>query len=71
MVPQTLSRGMNGSEVERLQKDLSARGYEVSVNGNFDEYTENAVKAFQKDNNITVDGIVGAETGPKLGATAA
>ncbi|WP_414624939.1 peptidoglycan-binding domain-containing protein [Calothrix sp. CCY 0018] len=68
MVPQTLSRGMNGSEVERLQKDLSARGYEVSVNGNFDEYTENAVKAFQKDNNITVDGIVGAETGPKLGA---
>ena len=68
MVPQTLSRGMNGSEVERLQKDLSARGYEVSVNGNFDEYTENAVKAFQKDNNITVDGIVGAETGQKLGA---
>ncbi|MGB6300207.1 MAG: peptidoglycan-binding domain-containing protein [Rivularia sp. (in: cyanobacteria)] len=68
MVPQTLSRGMNGSEVERLQKDLSALGYELSVNGNFDEYTENAVKAFQKDNNITVDGVVGAETGPKLGA---
>ncbi|MBV6627642.1 MAG: peptidoglycan-binding protein [Rivularia sp. (in: Bacteria)] len=68
MAPQTLSRGMNGSDVERLQSDLSAKGYEVSVNGNFDEYTENAVKAFQKDNGLTVDGVVGAETGMKLGA---
>lgn len=71
MAPQTLSRGMNGSDVERLQKDLSARGYQLGpngVDGNFDEYTENAVKAFQKDNNITVDGVVGAQTGPKLGA---
>ena len=70
MAPQTLSRGMNGSEVERLQNDLSAKGYQLNVNGNFDETTENAVKAFQKDNNITVDGIVGAETGPKIGARA-
>ena len=68
MVPQTLSRGMNGSDVERLQTDLSAKGYEVSVNGNFDEYTEDAVKSFQKDNGLTVDGVVGAETGKKLGA---
>lgn len=71
MAPQTLSRGMNGSDVKRLQKDLSARGYQLNVNGNFDETTENAVKAFQKDNNITVDGVVGAETGQKLGAPAA
>ncbi len=71
MVPQTLNRGMNGSEVERLQKDLSARGYQPSVDGNFDESTENAVKAFQKDNGLTVDGVVGAETGQKLGAPAA
>ena len=67
MPPQTLSRGMNGSDVEHLQKGLSAKGYEVSVNGNFDEATENAVKAFQKDNNVTVDGVVGAETGRSLG----
>lgn len=70
MVPQTLSRGMNGSDVERLQKDLSAKGYQIAVDGNFDESTENAVKAFQKDNGITVDGIVGKETGQKLGAPA-
>lgn len=68
MAPQTLQRGMNGSDVERLQRDLSAKGYEIdSVDGNFDESTENAVKAFQKDNSLTVDGIVGAETGRKLG----
>jgi len=70
MAPQALSRGMNGSEVERLQKDLSGKGYQLSVNGNFDETTENAVKSFQKDNGLTIDGVVGAETGPKLGAPA-
>lgn len=70
MASQTLSRGMNGTEVERLQKDLSGKGYQLSITGEFDETTENAVKAFQKDNNIAVDGVVGAETGPKLGAPA-
>ncbi|MEO0686870.1 MAG: peptidoglycan-binding domain-containing protein [Cyanobacteria bacterium J06649_11] len=70
MGPQALSIGMNGSEVERLQKDLSVKGYQVGVDGNFDESTENAVKAFQKDNGLTVDGVVGAETGQKLGAPA-
>lgn len=70
MAPQTLSRGMNGSEVERLQTDLSARGYQLQVDGNFGESTENAVKAFQTDNGLTVDGIVAAQTGQKLGAPA-
>ena len=70
MQPQTLSRGMNGSDVERLQQDLSGKGYQIAVDGNFDESTENAVKAFQQDNGLTVDGIVGAQTGQKLGAPA-
>jgi peptidoglycan hydrolase-like protein with peptidoglycan-binding domain len=62
-----LSRGATGAGVERLQKDLSARGYQLTVNGSFDESTENAVKAFQKDNNLTIEGVVGAQTGQKLG----
>jgi peptidoglycan hydrolase-like protein with peptidoglycan-binding domain len=37
------------------------------VNGTFDEATENAVKKFQSDNGLTVDGIVGPETGRKFG----
>jgi N-acetylmuramoyl-L-alanine amidase len=64
---QTLSRGATGTGVERLQQDLSARGYQLTVNGIFDESTENAVKSFQKDSNLTVDGVVGAQTGQKLG----
>jgi peptidoglycan hydrolase-like protein with peptidoglycan-binding domain len=63
----TLSIGATGIGVERLQQDLSARGYQLAVNGLFDESTENAVKSFQKDNNLIVDGVVGAQTGQKLG----
>ncbi|MEO1376348.1 MAG: peptidoglycan-binding domain-containing protein [Cyanobacteria bacterium J06635_10] len=69
--PPNLSRGMTGPFVKRLQKDLSDKGYDIGSNGidgNFDENTENAVKAFQKDQNLTVDGVVGDETGKKLDA---
>ncbi|BAZ41888.1 hypothetical protein NIES4101_78560 [Calothrix sp. NIES-4101] len=62
-----LQSGITSQEVQRLQSDLSRLGYQVSVNGTFDQITENAVKKFQKDNNLTVDGIVAAETGRALG----
>ena len=63
----TLQSGITGQEVERLQNDLSRLGYEVTANGIFDEQTENAVKQFQQDNNLTVDGIIAAQTGRALG----
>jgi peptidoglycan hydrolase-like protein with peptidoglycan-binding domain len=68
-VPPTLNRGSSGPIVEGLQRDLSAKGYldAGAVNGTFDEQTENAVKKFQSDNGLTVDGIVGPETGRKFG----
>jgi peptidoglycan hydrolase-like protein with peptidoglycan-binding domain len=69
-MPPTLTRGITSPDVERLQRDLSAKGYQLGPNGIdgvFDEHTENAVKAFQKDNNLTVDGVVGPQTGQKLG----
>lgn len=62
-----LQRGISGQEVERLQGDLSKLGYQLTANGIFDELTENAVKQFQQDNNLTVDGIVAAQTGRVLG----
>ncbi|BAZ22911.1 peptidoglycan binding domain-containing protein [Kalymmatonema gypsitolerans NIES-4073] len=67
--PPTLSLGSIDPFVSELQRDLSAKGYLSvgAVNGIFDEATENAVKAFQKDNGLTVDGIVGPQTGQKLG----
>lgn len=67
-MPQTLCRGDNGAAVEGLQTDLSERGYDCVIDGVFGENTEKAVKAFQKDNNLTVDGIVGFQTGQKFGA---
>jgi peptidoglycan hydrolase-like protein with peptidoglycan-binding domain len=65
--PPTLKLGSTGSDVERLQSDLSARGYQVKVDGSFGDNTANAVKKFQQDNNLTVDGVVGPQTGRKFG----
>jgi peptidoglycan hydrolase-like protein with peptidoglycan-binding domain len=62
-----LQSGVTGADVERLQGDLSRLGYQIAVNGVFDEATENAVKKFQLDHNLTVDGIVGPATGRQLG----
>jgi peptidoglycan hydrolase-like protein with peptidoglycan-binding domain len=63
-----LQRGVSGQDVERLQGDLARLGYQVAVNGNFDDSTENAVKQFQQKYNLTVDGVVGPQTGRQLGA---
>ena len=66
-IPPTVQRGATGPDVERLQRELSQRGYDIAVDGVFGEATETAVKKFQQDQNLTVDGIVGAQTGRRLG----
>ncbi|MBW4627941.1 MAG: peptidoglycan-binding protein [Brasilonema octagenarum HA4186-MV1] len=68
-MPPTLSRGSTGDFVQGLQRDLSAKGYldASAVSGTFDEATEEAVKKFQQENGLTVDGVVGPQTGQKLG----
>lgn len=49
--------------VERLQKELVARGYDPNgVDGKFGGGCEAAVKAFQKDNGLEVDGSCGPAT---------
>lgn len=59
----TLRRGSTGSEVEVVQKLLKESGYYKSVIDQiFGQNTENAVKAFQRDRKLTVDGIVGVKT---------
>ncbi|NJM70458.1 MAG: peptidoglycan-binding protein [Scytonema sp. RU_4_4] len=63
-----LKRGSTGEHVEHLQHDLSLLGYELKIDGIFGPATENAVKKFQQDNNLTVDGIVGPQTGRLIGA---
>ena len=53
-----LNFGDSGDKVKALQTRLAALGYYTgSVDGDFGEGTENAVKAFQSRNGLTPDGI--------------
>lgn len=52
----------SGVAVRVLQRLLAANGYHVQVDGSFGALTEIAVKAFQTQHNLKVDGIVGAQT---------
>lgn len=64
-----LDNGDNGSAVTTLQKMLLAIGYKLpkyGADGDFGDETEIAVEAFQRDQKITVDGIVGQDTWYKL-----
>ena len=67
-----LRRGSTGTIVRILQKQLSriAKDYpsfgKPTVNGTFDEATENSVKKFQKQFSLTADGIVGRATWNKI-----
>jgi murein L,D-transpeptidase YcbB/YkuD len=61
-----LSIGDSGQAVTRLQKALAKLGYDVGADGSFGTATETAVKALQKANGLTADGIVGSATVQKL-----
>lgn len=58
-----LRLGDKGDEVKKLQKALAKAGYyDDEVTGNFGQYTDSCVKAFQKDMGLLVDGEVGPYT---------
>lgn len=56
-----LEKGSTGYQVKTIQKLLG-----LVVDGNFGTRTQTAVKAFQKNNGLTADGIVGKATWNKL-----
>lgn len=61
----TLRRGSRGEYVTLLQTKLIQRGYDLQpygADGKYGTKTENAVKAFQKDNGLTADGVCGKNT---------
>lgn len=67
-----LKRGSQGSAVQNVQEALRRLGYfEGKADGDFGEYTENAVKSFQAQNGLTADGVVGSATLAKLGSSSA
>lgn len=58
-----LKKGSSGPEVLELQEMLDGIGYACGTqDGVFGNLTAYAVKSFQRDNNLTVDGVVGPAT---------
>lgn len=58
-----LRRGSRGSDVTKLQTALNAQGYDCgAADGIFGAKTEAAVRNFQRDHSLTVDGIAGRDT---------
>lgn len=65
-----LKKGCKGNDVKELQNKLIEMGYSVGkwgVDGSFGNDTLKAVKKFQKDKKIEIDGCVGSATAHKLG----
>lgn len=65
----TLKKGMKGTDVKELQEKLIKLGYDLGSYGADDDFgnkTDAAVRAFQKNNLLTIDGIVGKKTIAKL-----
>lgn len=67
--PPTVKQGSNGEAVRLAQQTLSDFGYDPgSIDSVFGAKTEAAVRKFQGDFGLTVDGIVGAKTWAMLGS---
>lgn len=58
-----------GVAVAEAQELLCAHGFKLIVDGDFSWRTEAAVKLYQKQHGLRVDGIVGVETWKSLKAT--
>ncbi|MEI4515753.1 MULTISPECIES: peptidoglycan-binding protein [unclassified Stenotrophomonas] len=73
----TLRKGDRSDEVTKLQEELNrlgvrdANGNRLSEDGKFGDNTREAVQAFQKQQGLKDDGIVGRETFGKLAASQA
>ena len=65
-----LEVGSSGENVKKVQERLIKFGYLSGVaDGKYGEATRNAVRWFQKNNGLTVDGKVGPATAAALGVT--
>ncbi len=65
----TLRKGSSGSDVKELQILLIKAGYscgKYGTDGKFGDSTLEAVKAFQADRGLAVDGVVGTKTWTEL-----
>ncbi|MBR7091536.1 MAG: spore cortex-lytic enzyme [Clostridia bacterium] len=64
----TIQTGLTTSQIKTVQTKLKNWGYyKGSVDGIYGSQTKAAVKYFQRNNGLTVDGIVGTQTAKALG----
>ena len=61
-----LKKGDKGPNVKTIQQLLVKARFLSTADGHFGDDTENAVKSFQKQNNLDVDGLAGPVTVSKL-----
>lgn len=59
---QIIQQGSNGFAVKVAQVTLNGRGYTLVGDGIFGPRTDAAVRSFQSDNGLAVDGIIGPDT---------
>lgn len=64
----TQNVAMARDEVRWIQYQLNSKGYHLTVDGIWGNQTEAMVRAFQADNGLDIDGIVGPATRAKLEA---
>jgi hypothetical protein len=57
-----LKWGMTGTDVAALQDSLISKGYDIEITGILNIATEEALKEFQKKNNIEPSGILDVKT---------
>lgn len=58
----TVKKGARGNITRLIQERLNSVGFHISIDGIFGGGTENAVKVFQRNRGLSVDGIVGRNT---------
>lgn len=61
-----IQMGSKGEQVKTLQRLLNAFGSNLSVDGDFGSKTLSALKSYQKNNNLEVDGICGQKSWESL-----
>lgn len=59
-------RGTKGPLAAAIQAALCADGQTIDIDGEFGPKTENALREFQKKNDLEVDGVAGPATYAKL-----
>lgn len=59
----TIKKGDKGELVKAIQASLYCHGYSTKgIDGVFDDHTKKAVRSYQKDHDLKVDGVVGLKT---------